>query len=64
MLTVTTDSYKFNINGEYIKNMQARRGVRKEDPISPFIFVIIMEYLNIGLHKMQKIHDFNHYAKV
>lgn len=43
--------------------MQARRGIRQTDPMSPLLFVIIMEYLNKLLHKMQKDPNFNHYAK-
>lgn len=54
MLTMTTVSYKFNINGEYTQNMQPRREFRKGDPLSPFLFFIIYGVLNRGLHKMQK----------
>lgn len=63
MIIVISVSYKFNINGSYTIVMQARRGVRQGDPLSPLLFVIIMEYMNIPLHKMQKISDFNHHAK-
>ncbi|XP_058734079.1 uncharacterized protein LOC131605787 [Vicia villosa] len=43
--------------------LQARREIRQGDPIFPLIFVVIMEYLNIILHKMQRNHDFNHHVK-
>ena len=52
MLTVTTVSYEFNVNGVLTKPMQACRGVRQGDPLSPLLFVAIMEYLSRLLIKM------------
>lgn len=63
MIVVSTISYKFNIGGEYTRIMKAKMGLRQEDPISPFIFVVVMEYLHRSLHKLSKITDFNFYAK-
>ena len=63
MLTVTSVTYRFNINGNYTKSMKANRGIRQRDPLSPVLFVIIMEYLNRLLHKMQRNPDFNHHSK-
>lgn len=63
MLIVTSVTYRFNINGNYTKCMKANRGIRQGDPLSPVLFVIIMEYLNRLLHKMQRNPDFNHHSK-
>lgn len=56
-------SYRFNVNGEYSNIKKAKIGVREEDPISPYRFVIIMEYLDRVLYKMQKNPDYNHHVK-
>ncbi|CAK8566663.1 unnamed protein product [Lathyrus sativus] len=63
MLVVTNVSYRFNINDSNTSVMQARRGFRQGDPLSPLLFVILMEYMNILLFRMQTNPDFNHHSK-
>lgn len=63
MTTVKTVSYSFNINGQMTEDMQACRGIRQGDPISPLLFVIMMEYFNRMFDKMQQNPNFNHHAK-
>lgn len=60
---VTTVSYRYNINGEYSDLMKAARGIRQGDPISPFLFVLVMEYMNRLLYKMQKMGGYKHHPK-
>ncbi|CAK8576189.1 unnamed protein product [Lathyrus sativus] len=50
MLGITTVSYRFNIMGEYTNILQAKRGIRQDDPLSPMLFVLIMEGDEISLH--------------
>lgn len=38
MIVVTSVSYRFNINGDYTRLMEAKRGIRQGDPISPIDF--------------------------
>ncbi|XP_058776710.1 uncharacterized protein LOC131651047 [Vicia villosa] len=63
MTAQNTVSYVFNINNQISTTMQARRGLRQGDPISPLLFVIMMEYLNRLLDDMQENYNFNHHAK-
>lgn len=63
MTAVTTVSYRFNVNECYIEIIEARRGLRQGDPISPILFVIVMEWLNRYLFKMQKDSNFNYHPK-
>lgn len=63
MNIVTTVSYVFNINGEISNDMFARRGIRQGDPISPLLFVFIMEYFNRLMEQLQLNPNFNHHAK-
>lgn len=46
-VAVTNVTYEFNINGNNYEIMQARRGLRQGGPISPLLFVVMMDYLDI-----------------
>lgn len=46
MLTIRIVSYKLQINGVHSHVVEAKRGLRQKDPLSPLLFVVVvMEYL-------------------
>lgn len=53
MECVCTGSYRYSIIFQIIELLKAKRGVMQGDPISPILFVLIMEYLHISLTKLQ-----------
>ncbi len=59
MACLTTVSYSFNVNGELTIPFAGRKGLRQGDLISPYLFVLCMEYLNrclMGLKEKQGFH--------
>ena len=46
MNMVTTISYRFNVNDHHTDIIEAKRSLRQGGPISPMLFVIVMECLN------------------
>jgi len=60
MTCITTASYTFNVNGDLPSPFQAKKGLRQGDPISPYLFVICMEYLNRCLMQLTKNSEFRY----
>lgn len=57
-------SYTFMINGNLSENIQAERGLREGDPMSPYIFILLMEYLTRCLDTLKEEPDYNYYPSV
>lgn len=63
MICVRTVSYRFSVNGGVTDILKAKRGLRQGDPISPFLSVIVMEYLHRCLQKLKLNPNFNFHPK-
>ncbi|XP_059310806.1 uncharacterized protein LOC132062204 [Lycium ferocissimum] len=60
---VTTVSYSLVINGGLTERFQAKKGLRQGDPMSPYLFVLVMEYLNRSLKQLRYDPNFNYHPK-
>ncbi|XP_019258169.1 PREDICTED: uncharacterized protein LOC109236442 [Nicotiana attenuata] len=63
MNCVTTVSYSIMINGQPTKPFQAKKGLRHGDSLSPYLFVLVMEYLTRLLKTLKKDPNFNYHPK-
>ncbi|KAH7836205.1 hypothetical protein Vadar_033678 [Vaccinium darrowii] len=55
---VTTANYALNINGDPTGNFKGARGLRQGDPLSSYLFVIVMEVLTCILKEKSNEPDF------
>lgn len=58
MNCVTTTKFTIKLNGVSYEYFKGGRGLRQEDPMSPLLFVLVMEYLTRTLRKMCKVEAF------
>ncbi|XP_047261967.1 uncharacterized mitochondrial protein AtMg01250-like, partial [Capsicum annuum] len=58
MSGVTTTKFSIKVNGVGHGFFEGRRGLRQGGPMSPLLFVLVMEYLSRTLRKMSELPDF------
>nr|XP_009786491.1 PREDICTED: uncharacterized protein LOC104234592 [Nicotiana sylvestris]XP_016445207.1 PREDICTED: uncharacterized protein LOC107770414 [Nicotiana tabacum] len=63
MECIKTISNTVLINGESTEPFEAAKGLRQGDHISPFLFDIVMEYLNRSLTELEKKNKFQYHPR-
>ncbi|GJV32771.1 putative reverse transcriptase domain-containing protein [Tanacetum coccineum] len=51
MSYVTSPSFSINVNGDHIGYFKGMRGLRQGDPLSPYLFTLVMEVFNLVLKR-------------
>ncbi|GJW24413.1 RNA-directed DNA polymerase, eukaryota, reverse transcriptase zinc-binding domain protein, partial [Tanacetum coccineum] len=52
MSCVTSPSYSINVNGDHLGYFKGMRGLRQGDPLSPYLFTLVMEVFNLVLKRL------------
>ncbi|GJW51553.1 RNA-directed DNA polymerase, eukaryota, reverse transcriptase zinc-binding domain protein, partial [Tanacetum coccineum] len=51
MICITTASFSINVNGSPYGYFKGTKGLRQGDPISPYLFTLVMDVLNLLMRK-------------
>ncbi|GKV19162.1 hypothetical protein SLEP1_g29456 [Rubroshorea leprosula] len=63
MLCVSTTRFSVSINGQPKGYFQGQRGLQQGDPIPPYLFVLVMEYLTRKLKELDMQEKFKYHSK-
>lgn len=62
-LCISTPSFSVNLNGSLVGNFKSSRGLRQGDPLSPCLFILIMESFTQLLKSKIAGSDFKFHSK-
>ncbi|GKC17181.1 aspartic peptidase [Tanacetum coccineum] len=63
MACVTSTSFSISINGDIDGYFKGKRGLRQEDPLSPYLFTLVMEVLTLILKRKVSLSESFRYHK-
>lgn len=63
MCCMSTVSYYISLNGALLEPFAGKKGLRQGDPISPYLFVLCMEYLSRLMHTVHKNPSFSYHPR-
>ncbi|GJV05570.1 hypothetical protein Tco_1343226 [Tanacetum coccineum] len=63
MACVTSTSFSLSINGDIHGYFKGKRGLRQEDPLSPYLFTLVMEVLTLILKRKVSLSESFRYHK-